>query len=169
LFFSCLFSPCPPEDFSGDGKLYDRKTKILSALNWTLILESLKNCPIKIGSGVQSASDSVSRLLRILQMIGEAKEHLSEVKIILGDGGYCGRTFAIQIDTLIGATVEIAKRNELHKFIVLPKRWIVERIFAWIEKCHRLWKNCERKINTSLRINSLGFCRSDFEKILNRL
>jgi transposase len=53
--------------------------------------------------------------------------------------------------------LEIAKRNELHKFVVLPKRWIVERTFAWIEKCHRLWKNCERKINTSLQMIALAF------------
>ena len=86
-------------------------------------------------------------------MIGEAKDNLSEVKIILGDGGYCGRNFATQIDTLFGATVEIVKRNELHKFVVLPKRWIVERSFAWIEKCHRLWKNCERKLTTSMQMN----------------
>lgn len=90
-------------------------------------------------------------------MIGEAKDNLSVVKIILGDGGYCGRNFATQIDTLIGATVEIVKRNELHKFVVLPKRWIVERSFAWIEKCHRLWKNCERKLTTSMQMIVLAF------------
>jgi transposase len=30
----------------------------------------------------------------------------------------------------------------------MPQRWVVERSFAWIEKCRRLWKNCERKLNT---------------------
>ncbi|MEW4072629.1 transposase, partial [Bacillus thuringiensis] len=41
-------------------------------------------------------------------------------------------------------SVEIIKRSELHKFVVLPKRWIVERTFAWLENYRRLWKNCER-------------------------
>ena len=90
-------------------------------------------------------------------MIGEARDNLSEVKTILGDGGYSGSKFATPIDTIIDATVEIAKRNELHKFVVSPKRWIVERSFAWIEKCHRLWKNCERKINASLQMLALAF------------
>jgi hypothetical protein len=31
----------------------------------------------------------------------------------------------------------------------MPKRWVVERSFAWLEKCRRLWKNCERKLETS--------------------
>ncbi|NMG65687.1 transposase [Azoarcus indigens] len=33
----------------------------------------------------------------------------------------------------------------------MPKRWIVEVSFAWIDKCRRLWKNCERSLNTSLQ------------------
>ena len=54
-------------------------------------------------------------------------------------------------------TVQIAKRNELHKFAVIPKRWVVERSFAWLEKNRRLWKNCERLINTSLQFVHLAF------------
>ena len=50
-----------------------------------------------------------------------------------------------------------AKRNELHKFAVIPKRWVVERSFAWLDKCRRLWKNCERKINNSLQFMALAF------------
>ena len=55
------------------------------------------------------------------------------------------------------ATVQVVKRNELHTFAVLPKRWIVERSFGWLEKCRRLWKNCERKLNTTLQFVHLAF------------
>ena len=55
------------------------------------------------------------------------------------------------------ATVQVVKRNELHTFAVLPKRWVVERSFGWLEKCRRLWKNCERKLNTSLQFVPLAF------------
>jgi transposase len=54
-------------------------------------------------------------------------------------------------------TVQIAKRSELHKFVVIPKRWGVERSFAWLEKNRRLWKNCERQLNTSLQFILLAF------------
>ncbi|OLI92670.1 transposase, partial [Xanthomonas oryzae pv. oryzae] len=53
--------------------------------------------------------------------------------------------------------VQIAKRSELHTFKVMPKRWIVERSFAWLEKNRRLWKNCERRLNTSLQFIHLAF------------
>ncbi|MDL1867644.1 IS5/IS1182 family transposase, partial [Betaproteobacteria bacterium PRO4] len=54
-------------------------------------------------------------------------------------------------------TVQIAKRSELHTFKVMPKRWIVERSFAWLQKNQRLWKNCERKLNTSLQFIHMAF------------
>ncbi|WP_337883086.1 transposase, partial [Chromobacterium haemolyticum] len=54
-------------------------------------------------------------------------------------------------------SVQIAKRSELHTFRVMPQRWVVERSFAWLEKNRRLWKNCERKLNTSLQFIHLAF------------
>jgi transposase len=76
---------------------------------------------------------------------------------VLVDGGYTGAPFAAAIKELVGASVEVVKRHELHTFAVLPKRWVVERSFAWLEKCRRLWKNCERKLNTSLQMVALAF------------
>jgi transposase len=92
-----------------------------------------------------------------LVMLAEAKDKLSDVQRILADGGYSGDNFSEAVANLIGATVEIAKRNELHSFAVIPKRWVVERSFAWLEKCRRLWKNCERKINSSLQFIVFAF------------
>lgn len=89
--------------------------------------------------------------------MGKAKEKLSEVKNVSADGGYSGEPFALSIKELIGASVEIVKRNELHKFVVIPNRWVVERTFAWLEKCRRLWKNCERKIHNSLQMVIIAF------------
>lgn len=85
------------------------------------------------------------------------KKNLSDVINTLADGGYTGEAFAEAVKEILHRTVEIAKRNELHTFAVIPKRWVVERSFSWLEKCRRLWKNCERKINTSLQMVVLAF------------
>jgi transposase len=85
------------------------------------------------------------------------RDTLSEVQNVLADGGYTGENFADGVEKILGATVEIAKRSELHTFAVIPKRWVVERSFAWLEKCRRLWKNCERKLVTSLNMAVLAF------------
>ena len=73
------------------------------------------------------------------------------------DGGYTGEPFAEKMKDLLHATVEVVKRNELHTFVVLPKRWVVERSFGWLEKSRRLWKNCERKLSSSLQMVTLAF------------
>ncbi len=92
-----------------------------------------------------------------LEMFELHKDGLSKALNALADGGYTGDKFAQATKRILGCRVEIAKRNELHKFAVIPKRWVVERSFAWLEKCRRLWKNCERKINTSIQMVNLAF------------
>lgn len=92
-----------------------------------------------------------------LAMFDRSKSSLSKVINVLADGGYTGAPFADGVKQRLGASVEIAKRNELHTFAVMPKRWVVERSFAWLEKCRRLWKNCERKLETSLQFMVLAF------------
>ena len=60
------------------------------------------------------------------------KDELTEVKSILCDGGYSGQPFADDVKAVLGeqVTVQVVKRNELHTFEVILKRWIVERSFA---------------------------------------
>ena len=76
---------------------------------------------------------------------------------MLVDGGYSGEGFANAVKELCGAEVEVIKRNELHKFVVLPQRWVVERSFGWIDKARRLWKNCERTLHNSLHMLIFAF------------
>ena len=92
-----------------------------------------------------------------LLALERGRDNLGAIQKILADGGYTGQAFASSVQELIGAEVEIAKRNELHRFAILPKRWVVERSFSWLEKNRRLWKNCERKLSTSLQMVVLAF------------
>lgn len=94
-----------------------------------------------------------------LAALTRCKVTLSQVRSVLCDSGYIGQPFAQGVQDILGefTTVQIAKRSELHTFAVMPKRWIVERSFAWLEKNRRLWKNCERKLNTSLQFIHLAF------------
>ena len=91
------------------------------------------------------------------EAIERCKPNLMQVKSVLVDGGYTGQLFADGVKERLGATVQVVKRSELHTFAVLPKRWMVERFFGWLEKCRRLWKNCERKFNSSLQFLHLDF------------
>lgn len=89
----------------------------------------------------------------------DVTSNLSHVKKLLVDDGYTGQNFADEIKRIPGAEVEVVKRNVFHTFEVLPKRWIVERSFGWLDKCRRLWKNCERLLQNSFQMFTLAFIR----------
>ena len=94
-----------------------------------------------------------------LQALQRCKPNLSRVQSLLADSGYVGQPFAVGVQEILGGhvTVQIAKRSELHTFKVMSKRWVVERSFGWLDKNRRLWKNCERLLNTSLQFVHLAF------------
>jgi len=53
----------------------------------------------------------------------------------------------------------IIKRDELHTFKILPKRWIVESTFSWIDPNRRNSKNYERLNNTSVAMVHISAIR----------
>jgi transposase len=85
-------------------------------------------------------------------MLTAYRENLSLVRTYLADGGYSGEKFAQAVKELCGAEVAVVKRNELHTFVVLPQRWVVERTFGWLDKARRLWKNCEHTLHQSCQM-----------------
>jgi putative transposase len=69
------------------------------------------------------------------------------VKHIWADGGYAGTLVAWAL-AMWRCTVEIVKRTELHTFKVLPRRWVVERTFGWLNRYRRLSRDYERQAQT---------------------
>ena len=69
---------------------------------------------------------------------------------LYADAGYQGPRFADAVAKAMDQLeVEIVKRSELHRFVVLPKRWLVERTIAWLNRCRRLakdWENRSHKV-----------------------
>ena len=66
------------------------------------------------------------------------------VRLLWADGGYSGQlvTWAA---TVLGLAVDIVRKLAgQHTFVVLPRRWIVERTFAWINRCRRTVRDYER-------------------------
>ena len=64
---------------------------------------------------------------------------------LYADGGYQGPLFrAAMRKAMRQVRVEIVKRSDSGKgFVVLPKRWVVERTLAWLNRCRRLAKDWE--------------------------
>ena len=76
-----------------------------------------------------TTADVTDRKGRLLALACD-RDNLGAVQKVLADGGDTDQAFASSVQELMGTEVEIAKRNELHRFAVLPKRWVVERSFS---------------------------------------
>ena len=71
---------------------------------------------------------------------------------LFAGGGYQGPKFRDGLaKALPGLSVEIVKRPDTAKgFKVLPRRWVVERTFAWLNRCRRLAKDFENLTRVAL-------------------
>jgi transposase len=91
------------------------------------------------------------------------------LKKLFADGGYQGPQFR---EALAGALprlqVEIVKRSDhATGFEVLPRRWVVERTFAWLGRCRRLAKDFENLTRTALTFVKLASIRLMIRRICN--
>ena len=75
---------------------------------------------------------------------------------VFADGGYTG-TLIDWAKQMFGYKVEVVKRNEQHLFRVLPKRWIVERTFAWLNWSRRLSKDYELRHTSAEAMIHIAF------------
>ncbi len=77
------------------------------------------------------------------------KGHFPRLSLIWADGGYAGALIAWMM-AFAGWTLSIVKRSDDVKgFVVLPRRWVVERTFAWLCKFRRLSKDYEETAASS--------------------
>jgi transposase len=82
------------------------------------------------------------------------------LKKLFADGGYQGPEFHTALTKLLPQLeTEIIKRSDHAKgFVVLPRRWVVERTIAWLNRRRRLakdWENLNRKALAFLRLASI--------------
>ena len=91
------------------------------------------------------------------------------LKMLFADGGYQGPRFRNALaKELPLLSVQIVKRSDTAKgFKVLPRRWIVERTFAWLNRCRRLAKDFENLNRTALAFIKLALIRLMLRKLSN--
>ena len=81
-------------------------------------------------------------------LIRQLGTRFRRLEVIFADGGYAGK-FVHWARGWFFRVVEIVERHPSGRFVVLPKRWIVERTFAWLGKYRRLSKDYETLIECS--------------------
>jgi transposase len=88
---------------------------------------------------------------------------------LFADSAYDGPIFRGALACLLpGLETEIVKRSDQAKgFVVQPKRWIVERTIAWLNRCRRLAKDWENLNRNSLAFLKLASIRLMLRKLCN--
>ena len=89
---------------------------------------------------------------------------------LFADSAYEGPIFRSALASILPhIQTEIVKRSDLIKgFVVLPKRWIVERSIAWLNRCRRLAKDWENLNRNALAFLKLASIRLMLRKLCNR-
>ena len=91
------------------------------------------------------------------------------LKRLFADAAYAGPVFRDGIaPAMPGLVSEIVRRcDQAKRFVVLPKRWIVERTIAWLNRCRRLAKDWENLNHSALAFLRLASIRLLLRKLCN--
>lgn len=117
--------------------------------------------------GVKVHAANISERNGARLLLEPLKNELKRLVKILADGGYRGAKMINWVKSMCGWIFEIVKRNELHRFVVLPKRWIVERTFGWIGRYRRMSKDYEGLTETSENMIYLCMIKLMLKRLCN--
>jgi putative transposase len=87
---------------------------------------------------------------KVLEKMHQVRQWFTRLCVIWVDGGYSGNDFMKEMMDRFRWVIEVIKRPDYAKgFVLLPKRWVVERTFGWFTFCRRLSKDYEGLPETS--------------------
>ena len=126
----------------------------------------------KKGSKVHAAVDTLGHLLalHVSPASEQEREHVGElaravqeatgesVELAYVDQGYTGERAAQEAEAHGAMRLEVVKHEEAKRgFVLLPRRWVVERGFAWASRFRRLVKDYERLPSTLAGLHFVAF------------
>ena len=131
----------------GGVRGYDAGKKILGRKRHLLVdTLGLILCVVVHSASIQDRDGAKLVLSVLLQRFGW-------LRCIFADSGYAGElvTWCKRLLPRRGLRLEIVKRSDAdqHRFVILRKRWIVERTFGWLSKSRRLSKDYEYRTDNS--------------------
>ncbi|MFJ3794636.1 IS5 family transposase [Kitasatospora sp. NPDC090091] len=82
-------------------------------------------------------------------LLARLRERHWRITLVWADGGYTGRLVDVTRDILAIALSVVRRTDDTTGFVVLPKRWLVERTFAWLMRSRRLARDYEARTDTA--------------------
>lgn len=126
-----------PRGFDAGKKVKGRKRHIITDTDGNLLAARVHTADVQDRDGAAG-------------VIGDAKDSFPTLSLLYADGGYAGNKLELEMLKTDGPIIEIVRRADGAKgFVVIARRWVVERTLAWIGRCRRLAKDWETSIASS--------------------
>lgn len=125
-----------PSGYDAGKKIKGRKRHVLTDTDGTLVAAVIHPADVQDRDGAPL-------------VLGEARHRVPWLRHVFADAGYAGQKLSKALKGRGEWTIQVVRRNLAHTFEVLPKRWVVERTFAWLNRSRRLAKDWERTISSS--------------------
>lgn len=127
-----------PRGFDAGKKIKGRKRHIVTDTEGNLV-------------GLQVQAADVQDRDGAVDLLASIRSLCPWLRHLFADGGYGGDKLRDAMIPLGEWTIEIIKRSDAAQgFELLPRRWVVERTFAWLGRCRRLAKDFETTIESAM-------------------
>ncbi len=127
-------APQGTRGFDGAKKIVGRKRHIAVDADGRLLMVNLTTADIADSTGAQAVLEAIQK-------------RWPRVKHLFADSAY-DRQRLLDKAAFLDFTVEIVRRTEA-AFVILPRRWVVERTFGWMTRHRRLVRDYEARIDVS--------------------
>ena len=126
-----------PRGYDAGKKIKGRKRHVLTDTNGLLVAVAVHPADVQDRDGAAP-------------LLASIRHAFPWLRHVFADGGYAGAKLATALAALGRWTLEIVKRPAAAKgFALLPRRWVVERTLAWLNRNRRLAKDFEALIETA--------------------
>ncbi|MEV7612053.1 IS5 family transposase [Streptomyces sp. NPDC089799] len=126
-------------DAGSDSRGFDRG-KLVNGRKRHVVVDTLG---LLLGVMVTAADTGDRTAARVL--LGQVADVHHRLELVWADGGYTGSLVAYCLTTLALVLAIVKRSDDMRGFVVLPKRWIVERFFAPLMRTRRLVRDFERR------------------------
>ena len=124
-----------PRGYDAGKKIKGRKRHILTDTNGLLVAAAVHEAHVQDRDGA-------------VPLLASIRKPFPWLRHVFADGGYAGTKLEAALAAL--GTLEIVKRSDVAKgFELVPRRWVVERTLAWLNRNRRLAKDFEALIETA--------------------